>query len=65
MWKVLAWVLWLAALPLIGCAGNVAAPPQAAVTPSAAASTATLFSIAACLCGRHLGTGCRSSVAAG
>ena len=40
MWKVLAWVLWLAALPLIGCAGNVAAPPQAAVTPSAAASTA-------------------------
>ena len=40
MWKVLAWVLWLAALPLIGCAGNVAAPLQAAVTPSAAASTA-------------------------
>jgi hypothetical protein len=40
MWKVPARILWLAALPLIGCAGNVAAPPQAAVTPSAAVSTA-------------------------
>jgi hypothetical protein len=40
MWKVPAPVLWLAALPLIGCAGNVAVPPQAAVTPSVATSTA-------------------------
>lgn len=40
MWKAPAPVLWLAALPLIGCAGNVAAPPQAAVTPFSATSTA-------------------------
>jgi hypothetical protein len=40
MWKALVPVLWLAALPLIGCAGNAEAPPQAAVTPAAASSTA-------------------------
>jgi hypothetical protein len=39
MWKAPAPVLWLAALPLFGCAGNVAAPPQTAVTPSAAATS--------------------------
>jgi hypothetical protein len=39
MWKAPAPVLWLAALPLIGCARNVAAPPQTAVTPSAAATS--------------------------
>jgi hypothetical protein len=33
MWKTPVPVLWLAALPLIGCAGNIAVPPQAAVIP--------------------------------
>ena len=40
MWRAPVPVLWLAALPLIGCAGNVGVPPQAAVTSSAATNTA-------------------------
>ena len=43
MWKAPAQVLWLAALPLIGCAGNIAVPPQAAVTPSTVTNTAPYY----------------------
>ena len=43
MWKTPVPVLWLAALPLIGCAGNIAVPPQAAVTPSTVTNTAPYY----------------------
>jgi hypothetical protein len=44
MWKAPASIVWLAALPLFGCAGNIAAPQQATVTPSAATGTAPYYS---------------------
>jgi hypothetical protein len=45
MWKGPASVVygWLTALPLIGCAANLATPPQAAVAPSAASSPASYY----------------------
>jgi hypothetical protein len=62
MWKAPAQVLWLVALPLIGCAGSPAASSGDALR---SCQYRTLFSIAACRCGRHLGTGCSFGVAAG
>jgi hypothetical protein len=47
MWKTPAPVLWLAALPLLGCAGNYTAPQAAAVTPTPVAATAPYYYAAA------------------
>jgi hypothetical protein len=43
MWKVPASVLCLAALPLLGCAGNYTAPQATAVTPTPVAATAPYY----------------------
>src|SRR5215469_12110672 len=40
MWKTLASILCLAALPLVGCAGNYTAPQVVAVTPAPVAADA-------------------------
>ena len=43
MWKVPASILCLAALPLVGCAGNYTAPQAAAVTPAPVAADAPYY----------------------
>jgi hypothetical protein len=43
MWKIPASILCLAALPLVGCAGNYAAPQAAAVTPAPVAADAPYY----------------------
>ena len=43
MWKAPASVLCLAALPLLGCAGNYTAPQAAAVTPAPVAADAPYY----------------------
>ena len=43
MWKAPASVLCLAALPLMGCAGNYTAPQAAAVTPAPVAASAPYY----------------------
>ena len=43
MWKIPASILCLAALPLVGCAGNYRAPQTAAVTPAPVAADAPYY----------------------
>ena len=43
MWKVPASILCLAALPLVGCAGNYTAPQAVAVTPAPVAADAPYY----------------------
>jgi hypothetical protein len=43
MWKIPASILCLAALPLVGCAGNYTAPQVAAVTPAPVAADAPYY----------------------
>jgi hypothetical protein len=43
MWKIPASILCLAALPLVGCAGNYTAPQTAAVTPAPVAADAPYY----------------------